>query len=64
MVITEGFFLVASLVTLIHFIAGVIFGEAYAPKGQSPYSIHLLSIAHPSLRNIGQPHCFLPSNIP
>ena len=66
MVITEGILLGSFARYLIHFIAGVIFWGSYAPKGTKPLSLFIyLSIAHPSLENIGQPHRFLrPTTIP
>ena len=49
MVITEGILLGSFARYLIHFIAGVIFWEAMPLKDKALISIHLLSIAHPSL---------------
>ena len=48
MVITGGILLGSFARYLIHFIAGVIFGEAMPLKDKALISIHLLSIAHPS----------------
>ena len=49
MVITEGILLGSFARYLIHFIAGVIFWGAMPLKDKALISIHLLSIAHPSL---------------